>query len=526
MKRARLISITALTIIMFIGALSIGVKPAGYYATGWKLWRGIDDAKKNFVEKNEALPFVKILTGNFEGDDFDNESTRIIEEKTGVKLVVYTAPWGEAYRTKQNVMLASNDIPDIMVIENNSVEIKYAAAGALLPLNRYFKQYPNIEKSRDKDTWNFMTHEDGNIYALPSKCYYDNKQILSFRMLLYRQDWLKKFNQSVPETLEEYYMAANSVVNGDPDGNGKKDTYAISGNKDTVIRNTFDHIFGAYGILPNYWFLKKGRVVNGSIEPEAKEALKFLNRMYKEGMIDPEFITDDQERQRLKFLKGMYSGSIFFAHVLDKENIENYYNTFKENNPEGEFVSGKMLSTPGYEPIGFRTLSRRGWMRTAVMAQSKVVEAALRIIDFAASEEGSMLYNFGKEGLDYRIEGSSVLFTADKERQREAGINLYHIPIVRTELWPNTRTEYSKMLLHWTSNTINNIGDELLVPEVAEYENQLNSYVDDQFSKMIMGVVPIEGGFERFVEEWKARGGENALAALNNAYERRNNVKR
>jgi putative aldouronate transport system substrate-binding protein len=469
----------------------------------------------------QKIPVVKVLTGNFTGSDFDNEARRIIEEKTKVKLNVSWAPWGEDYRTKQIVMLASNDIPDIMIIDNNALEIKYAAEQKLLPLNQYFEKYPNIKASRNQDVWNFMEHEDGNIYAVPTVCYFKDDAILTFRALLYRQDWLRKFNMKIPETLEEYYKFSDFVSNQDPDGNGKKDTYAISGNKDIAIRNTFDHIFGAYGVLPNYWFVKNGTVVNGSVEPEAKEALKLLNIMYSEGMIDPEFITDDQDRQKSKFMKGMYGATVFFAHSLDKNNMESYYEDFKKNNLQGELVIGKTLSVKGYDSIGFRTLSRRGWMRTAVMSQSKVADAALRVLDFSCSEEGSMLSNFGRINEDYIIKDGTVITKTNLDIQKKVGINLYHIPIVRTELWPLTTEQYARTLVDWSRSTTPNIADELLLPELAEFENQLNSYTDEQFCKMIMGIIPIEEGFDRFVKEWKARGGETVLKALNKSYENR-----
>lgn len=475
------------------------------------------------VNKGEApLPVVKILTGSFYGDDFDNESTRIIEEAVKVKLDIYSAPWGEDFRTKQNVMITSNDIPDIMVIDNNGTEIKYAASGELLPLNQYFSQYPNIQKSRSQEIWDLMKFNDGNIYSIPTYSYFEGEPIQISRMLLYREDWLMKFNQKIPETLEEYYKAAKAVSQKDPDGDGKKNTYAISGNKDMVISNTFDHIFGAFGIQANFWFVKDGKIVNGSIMPEAKEALKFINKMYREGMIDPEFITDDQDRQKNKFLEGMYSGSVFFPSVMDKyANTDDLYRVFKKSNPQGAFIPGKPLSNPGYKTMGPRGLTARGWIRTVVMAKSKVIDSVLRVLDFSSSEEGIMLYNFGIKDTNYVERNGKIIPFANDEEKKEVGINPYHIPIIRTEVLPSTAREYSQKIMDWNKSTVANISDELLIPEIAEYENYLNTFTDDQFSKMIMGVIPIDEGFEQFVKEWKARGGERALYALNKAYNKK-----
>ena len=54
-----------------------------------------------------------------------------------------------------------------------------------------------------------------------------------------------------------------------------------------LIHHGSDHIFGAYGALPNYWMLQDGHLVNGSIQPGMKDALVFLNKMYTDGLIDP-----------------------------------------------------------------------------------------------------------------------------------------------------------------------------------------------------------------------------------------------
>ena len=39
------------------------------------------------------------------------------------------------------------------------------------------------------------------------------------------------------------------------------------------------------------------------------------------------------------------------------------------------------------------------------------------------------------------------------------------------------------------------------------------------FTKMVVGEVPIEGGFEDFVKEWNKRGGEELTNAYNKAYQ-------
>lgn len=122
-----------------------------------------------------------------------------------------------------------------------------------------------------------------------------------------------------------------------------------------AIGRYFDHIFGAYGVLPNYWMLKDGKVVSGSIQPEAKEALKFLNKMYANKLIDPEFVTDTIDRNRTIFKNGVYGAQANFIWMFDANNVFDYYKPFKDKNPNGEWVEGPVLQARGVNKTAITT---------------------------------------------------------------------------------------------------------------------------------------------------------------------------
>ena len=65
-------------------------------------------------------------------------------------------------------------------------------------------------------------------------------------------------------------------------------------------------IFGAYGAIPMkefrgtgtqnlFYTMKDGKVEFACVQPEMKEALAKLREWYKEGLIDPEFITGENK---------------------------------------------------------------------------------------------------------------------------------------------------------------------------------------------------------------------------------------
>ena len=167
-----------------------------------------------------------------------------------------------------------------------------------------------------------------------------------------RQD---KLGLEVPTTLDEYYKVATAVAKEDPDGNGVDDTFAFGGYQN-VDTSWFDHIFGAYGALPNYWMLQDGHLVNGSIQPGMKDALVFLNKMYTDGLIDPEFVTDDPKRWQQKVKSGVFGAGVTKIHIFDQNNWSNYYEPFIQAYPEGKHVYGPVLKGGCENPVGILSL--------------------------------------------------------------------------------------------------------------------------------------------------------------------------
>ena len=61
--------------------------------------------------------------------------------------------------------------------------------------------------------------------------------------------------------------------------------------------------------------------------------------------------------------------------------------------------------------------------------------------------------------------------------------------------------------------------DGIFIDELNEIYPKLEELTNTRYIEMIVGEVPIEGGFEDFVEEWYSRGGDELTAAMDEAYQ-------
>lgn len=438
----------------------------------------------------------------------DSYAVKEIEKVTNTDLEIMQVTTSELDK-KLNILLASGDIPDIIQCESETMEAELLESGILLPIDEYWDKYPNIKNARTDEIWDLMRYNDGKIYSIGIK----NPNPLFITS--YRKDWLDKFGMEVPQTIDEYCEFARKVALEDPDGNGQKDTFAFGGHK-VIDVYQFDHIFGAYGALPNYWMKKDGELVNGSVQPEMKEALKTLNELYTQGVIDPEFITDDSKRWQQKVKTGVYGAGVTKIHIFDKNNWNNYYGTFKQACPDGELVYGPVLQGASDNPVGIRRDSDRGWIRTFVYKDSPNLDAALRLLDYLMSEEGNRFVQYGKEGEHYKWEDEKLVALMSDEELQKLDIN--KIQIGNTVLFDHASDELLDAFEYSKTISIANPADGIFIPELTDIYPKLKEITNIRYIEMIVGQTPIDTGFEAFVEEWNSRGGQELTKAINEAY--------
>ena len=121
-----------------------------------------------------------------------------------------------------------------------------------------------------------------------------------------RQGWMDQVGvDSLPTTMDEYHDLATKFTFEDPDNNGEDDTYGISWHSGAQMQQ-FYYFWGAMGIGVNTFSEDNGKVTFSSVEPKFKESLKTLAQWYAEGIIDPEFITEDRTSQRAKWSAGKF----------------------------------------------------------------------------------------------------------------------------------------------------------------------------------------------------------------------------
>ena len=221
-----------------------------------------------------------------------------------VQLEVYpTSAAGE----KIKVLAASKNLPDIV---GQGLEPEFgdglAVQGAFAAVEDYVDVLPNFKRTfveNEDNNWIFTTHaaSDGKLYPFFG---WDWNRDINHSML-YRKDIFDKHNIPLWDSPETFYEALKMLKEAYPD------SYPLTSKVGDAIFERYSLMWGMKAFYP-YYNEEKSEWLFTDIQPEYKEMLDFMKKLYDEKLLDPEFITNTEP--------AWTAGCIFRNIRLDRKN--------------------------------------------------------------------------------------------------------------------------------------------------------------------------------------------------------------
>lgn len=335
------------------------------------------------------------------GDAFNNPVAKAITEKTGVTVEIQQ-PTGNPVE-KLNLMLASGDLPDVVMLDRGSdIMNKYISSGAIIPLNDLIDKYGPHIKEMYGDTLAKTKNDDGKNYYFANWYGLEKYPVFGFMM---RMDMMKelgvgdKVNNGEPFTAEEFENLLVKFKEKYPTIDGKESIpMTLNGENIGSVSGTFK---GMFGMMPYYE--TNGELKKDIRDPRYLEMVKFLNSLYRKGLLDKEWAT-----MKTKQFEQKLAGGNVFATAEALWNMGNPNSLLKSeaSDPakadERQFYQYKVLA-PGVsaDQTTYGPKSSLGWDGVAITRSNKDPERTMKLLDFLASEEGQYLLMWGVEGKDW-----------------------------------------------------------------------------------------------------------------------------
>ncbi|MGW0611877.1 extracellular solute-binding protein [Streptomyces sp. NPDC002788] len=307
--------------------------------------------------------------------------------------VVWQNQDGNTYDQKLGAVLASSDVPDVVVIPgwNMGGKIPSAILSKFADLGPYLsgdavKEYPNLA-AIPTEAWQRSIF-GGKLRGLPMPAPYAPSMVP-----LYRQDIFEKEGYEVPKSCDEFMALAKEITNA------KARRWACLDMKWTA--------FQAFGVLsgsekPLGWNLVDGKLVNRIETEEFLEALEWSRKLFAAGVVHPDSeMGKNAPDPGPKFAAGEF--------LIYPNNITQWWSRTAEQatqNPDFKIWGMDVWGHDGGNPTLWADQPAGIFAFINKKASESVIRDVLAVANVTAAPYGTkeyMMTNYGVEGTHYSV---------------------------------------------------------------------------------------------------------------------------
>lgn len=467
----------------------------------------------------------------------DAEVIKKVEEKFNVDIKMLNIDDANFLEVLNTSYIAAGQTPDVIRMKDPSQLLTYVDQGVIVPIDMEMVKtyaplmFERIDGFKDGSYWS-MGVVDGETYGLPGI----NATNAFHLPIVYNQNWLDKLGVTeLPTTLDEFEALIYRFAKEDPDGNGKDDTYGLSSDALRVL-------FGAFGVNPgapdgrtdhSYFQLDdEGNVVWAAQTENYRQALAYAQKWYKDGVLDPEFITGENTGGYWAISHSFINGRIGVTCRA------NYYHWEEPNSYEGQLegsvgaVFTEMLAVDPNANISFGRPVTGPEGKSGVKAWNMLMnfycfgpeankdpgkfQRILEIMDFMGQQylhnPDQKAYADFMYGDQYVVidEESFVIETTKEFQEKypgDAAIDKFG-PVQWGPNLPYPLTSAQQkwaFSLGYAEQGISNLV-QFSLPKMAEFQTNITNLKDQMMIEFIKGDRNLEDGWDSYIAELNANG--------------------
>lgn len=501
-------------------------------------------------------PFAKTLEISWIGPGAiniqdDNWSQKQLEEKFNVKLINVKA---DLHNDEQmNLLRSAGEMPDAGFQYGDPKNLFDHGITRAIPHDMIRQFAPAYAALLDRNPmgWSMQLSSPGSgeFIALPGMT--KNAYIIGFASH-YRLDWLENIGvqpkgeliqlddrlyfTSEPFSFDEMLDIFEKFVNNDPNGNGVKDTFALSGS------NSESYAFGSlitsfqmhHSFAHESNVLEDGITIPSYLSRNYKEFLGFAANLNSKGLLDPEWTTLDLRKQWEKISSGL---------VGWWPNPPSYANPATQDRPPYSLLNtdpnAKILITPPERNHdGTSGLSR--WSNSSIAGSFYIgadvddekLERILRIFDYINfDKEAKVRFDFGEEGEHFEWVGEPyasgvTAYPKSPEEGGALGLAFYKHVIYDEDMTVYlTNKEYAP-IVEWLQSeeadamrVYNHRADLFSETDfsgyLTTYGSELAAIREEFYYRVISGETDLDAEWDNYVQNMKNAGADGLIDILN-----------
>jgi putative aldouronate transport system substrate-binding protein len=426
----------------------------------------------------------------------DNPYYQAMDEVIGAKIQWQNQD-GNTYDEKLGAVLASSDIPDMVVVPGwnmggkipSAIINKFADLGPYLSGDKV-KAYPNLA-AIPTDAWSRSVF-GGKLMGLPMPSAY-TPNIVPY----YRKDIFEAKGYQLPKTADEWLALAKEITNA------KAKIWACDDLKWTAF-NMFGCLGG--GEKPLGWNLVDGKLIYRVETTEYLEALEWTRKLYAANVVHPDAKASTQTDPATRFASGQ---TLFY-----NQDISQWYGRTVEQaaqNPDFEIGGMDIFGHDGGDPTLWAGSPAGIWSFISKKASKAVILDALAAANATASPYGTkeyMLTKYGVEGTHYTLKDGAPV---KNDKGNAEVLNAYEMLAspASTIAHPDVPA-VAKLQVEWQQRmgafTKKTSFYGMQITEPAKWTNLSNDF-EQLEDDVVRGRKKISD-MQQAVSDWKSKGGD------------------
>ncbi len=459
------------------------------------------DEQKEVLEVEVYLNYSWwVVDTPFDGSD---EISKWIMDNKRIKLN-FTNPGGDEAE-KMNIMIATDTFPDTIMMERDANAKKLVELGKIVKLDDYIEKYPGYKSVVSEETRKISSY-NGGVYNLLNWPLNSGWMGMP-RMFYLNQQMYNDLGKPDITGIEGFYNYLKAIKDADLKVNGQS-VVPLQSDSSKSPASTLMLCFD--GGLAGYEEVD-GRLQYQFRKPGTLDAIKFLNKLYNEGLINKDCFAEQQDQVKEKVLNGRVGVYLTDGSLVD-EAIAAY------RSGETDFTYDAFWKWPapaGKKPSDLYagSYNNLGWNALYITSSAKEPERIYEFFDWLITPEGQNVVAFGPQGLLWDNvdekgvpilnEGKSLDLTADE---------LKRLPLYKFQFLGNaTYYDYAKLkmnasapddkknqMMQWQFEALNDPGvskkkdvtswtGTSLGQDDPEYalDQDITNYILDQYTKML-----------------------------------------
>ncbi len=331
---------------------------------------------------------------------------RHIEEKFNIKIVPVALSTVD-YIEKLNISAAGDTLPDMFMHPGysgyTSTLTKWVSEDVVKALPEDLSAYPNLKKVMD--SYDYLKQNNAH-YFVPRTVFTDPANSYYTPALWVRKDWMRNLGiDTAPTTLDGLYDMLSRFTTDDPDKNGKNDTYGVTPGLN------LEWVFFAHGIDISGYIEEDGQWIPGVLSKHNAEPIKFIQKMYRNDVLDKDFATMKLADSENNFC----SGRAGMVYLVGESSPMQYVALAKLAAVNKGFDAKNdldMLPPPEVPGKNYTCTQNynfaQGTMFNGGLSDEKLARC-LSLYDYLLSEEGVTLGRIGVENISFKKEGEKTV---------------------------------------------------------------------------------------------------------------------